>query len=186
MEQNILISNTTEITKKDFQNVAKYRKFTPTNIVVFVITFLFGIELICKYSPYLFHHLRGDYVLNTRSIIIAVTYVLFGIFFMIWGFIWMRIRYAFYFKRNRYSLMRTYNFTDEGIESVINTKALDEQCKFRYGAMDGYFQKDDAIYVRVLFGRQKMFLIIHDDGYTVGSKEEAISILEKNNIRELK
>lgn len=185
MEQSIIISNTTEVTKKDFKNVAKFRKFGPINIVVFVLTFLLGIELVYKYSPYLFHHLRGDYVLDTKSIFIAVIYVALGLFFVIWGFVWMKIRYAIYFRRNKQLRNRIYNFTDEGIETIINTQAINEQCIFKYGAMDGYHQRDNAIYVRLKVGKQKMYLIIHDDGYTVGSKEEAIAVLEKNDVKEL-
>lgn len=78
---------------------------------------------------------------------------------------------------------REFTFTEEGVEAVTSSAAIENKTKYSYDIITEYYAGDDSVYIMMEKGKQRIFMPVHDDGYTEGSKEELISLLESRNVR---
>ena len=83
------------------------------------------------------------------------------------------------------SLFTSEFFEDHLISKVTNNES-DTESRLSYSLIDTYYEKNNAMYIKLKNKPQKTFLILHDDSYLEGTKEELILLLEKKQIRRSK
>ena len=77
----------------------------------------------------------------------------------------------------------TLEFFEDHLISKLTNNECDTESRFSYSLIDTYYEKNNAIYIKLKNKSQKTFLILHDDSYLEGTKEELILLLEKKQIR---
>lgn len=77
----------------------------------------------------------------------------------------------------------TFEFFEDHLISKLTNNEYDTESRFSYSLIDTYYKGNNAIYIKLKNKSQKTFLILHDDSYLEGTKEELILLLEKKQIR---
>ncbi len=80
----------------------------------------------------------------------------------------------------------TLEFFEDHLISKLTNNECDTESRFSYSLIDTYYKGNNAIYIKLKNKSQKTFLILHDDSYLEGTKEELILLLEKKQIRRSK
>lgn len=177
-----MISNTTTITKKDYQSLKRFRRFSVRSVLFSLIQLTCGGYLVYMFCPIIYHLLTRHYYLSVISIVQTVTFTVLGLVFIFAGIFSERFRSNMLYKRAKSVAKRTYNFTDEGIETIVRSELMEQQDLFKYELMTRYYEMNNSLYIKLKIEKQKLFLIIHNDGYTSGSKEEVVALLESKGI----
>ncbi len=76
-------------------------------------------------------------------------------------------------------------FGEESIVGRFVNGGVGGENRFAYSVVDGYEARNNAVYIRLMVEKSKEFLILHDDAYLEGSKEELIEFLEGKGIKSL-
>jgi len=53
---------------------------------------------------------------------------------------------------------------------------------FKFESMSAFYDLNESLYIELSISKRKLYLIIHDDGYTQGSKDKVITLLEEKGI----
>lgn len=175
-----MISNTTTLTKKDFYSLESYR--IPSAIPMWIVMFLGGGYILYNFAPYIYYILSDNYIVDSHSAVIAVIFTLIGTAFVLFGIFYLRIISLVTYKRSADSLKRSYRFLDEGIEVIAETEKINQQCIFKYESLCSFREVNDSVLIQLNVSKRPLFLILHDDGYTSGTKEEVLALLESKGI----
>lgn len=79
---------------------------------------------------------------------------------------------------------RFYTLDETGITVHHDSTGLITQTKYPYENAECFWAADNAVYLRVCGEekKQKRYMCFHDDGYSEGSREELLRLLEERNI----
>lgn len=81
---------------------------------------------------------------------------------------------------------RVTQFEENNVLGYLDGKDMSANNTMEYKLLTGYFEKNDAIYIRALIGKSNSYFILHNDSYVEGSREEAISFLESKGVHKVK
>lgn len=82
-------------------------------------------------------------------------------------------------------------------ESIVIRVAYEEDCgethteyscktHAEYSCVEWYLEGEDVVYIRIMFNKSPSYIVLYDDAYIEGSREELIRFLEERNIKRLK
>ncbi len=82
-------------------------------------------------------------------------------------------------------------------ESIVIRAAYKEDCSethteysgkthVEYSCVEWYLEGENVVYIRIMFNKSPSYIILYDDAYIEGSREELIRFLEERNIKRLK
>ena len=187
-----MIKNRTRYTEDDIRlicgNIKINKKFVKKTVISLIIDFLFVIY--CVYLCFRFS--SGEWFLSIGNlgcliILASLIFACYNIYKSIFGII--------SYKKNR--LNRIINNSDIDMERYME---LSEKCivvttekngvvndrKFGCELVKGYLQTRDSIYIKtVLNDQQEVYIILHNDGYIEGSKNETLEYLKKLGVNEV-
>ena len=144
--------------------------------------FASGGYIIHLFYPFLCKLLSGHHNMSFGTIVATIVFPVIGVVIILEGIFFERINSNLKYKRSKSVALRTYNFTDDGIETIVNTEYMNQQDFYKYDLMTGYYEMNNSLYIKLAIDKQKFYLIIHNYGYTSGSKEEVIALLESKGI----
>ena len=79
---------------------------------------------------------------------------------------------------------RTYTCDETGISAHHTYAGSDVTNRFAYPNTDCCYAASGAVYLRLHSEKkQKFYMCLHDDGYSAGSREELLRLLESKGIR---
>lgn len=177
-----MIENNSVLNKKDFIEVAKFRKFSPMNIVLSLFYIGMGIYLLSTIRL-----LLPAFVLMFPQVSISLTlstfgFPLFGLLFIIYGLCHVRFGGYLLYKKNKFSLSRNIKFTEEEVTVEAQGKGMGQHNSFEYSSFTHYYERNNSLFIEIAAEKQRLYLIVHDDGYVSGSKEDAIRLLESKGV----
>lgn len=178
-----MIENRTTLSKKDFQSIASLRAFSARSLFLSILFFAAGCYILSIMGKYAIQFFQGAEFDSLKTAVTVFVSCAAGIIFIIYAFLHNRVVANASYKRNIAALERIYQFTNEGVNVSVLAGGIDQKSLFKYSSMLEFFEKNDSIYIKVLFGKQKMYLIMHNNGYIAGAKNDAIAVLEANGVK---
>lgn len=87
-------------------------------------------------------------------------------------------------KAKSLTVPRLYTFDETGITVQHSAGGVSTEAKYAYENADCFWAADSAVYLRVngQEKKQKCYMCFHDDGYSEGSRDELIRLLEDRHI----
>ena len=83
----------------------------------------------------------------------------------------------------RCSEERTFTFGDSTADVSYVSDGVEYIKKYGYDKLTKLYVGDDRIYAVMRTNNNDIYMPVHDDGYTEGSKEELIAFLEKHGVK---
>lgn|GEM_PF-2641122 len=78
---------------------------------------------------------------------------------------------------------RIFSFGDDSVEVLNRTEETENRTKYIYDNLSRLYVKSDRLYAVMKLKDCDVYFPVHDDGYTEGSKEELIALIESRGIR---
>lgn len=178
----MIIENNSVLHKKDFIEVAKFGRFKPRNIFLFLLYLGMGIYLISTLRLYL-----PAFVLMFPQVSVGLTlctfvFPLFGIAFILYGFLRIRLGGCLLYKKNKFLLSRNIKFNEEEVTVISQGNGMEQHSSFEYSSFTHYYERNNALFIEIAIEKHRLYLVVHDDGYVSGSKDEAVRILESKGV----
>lgn len=89
-----------------------------------------------------------------------------------------------YKKSDRTSVIRI-EFEEEGVVAKQSQQGVSAEMRYAYSIMDGYIEKSNAVYIKLNLYKSKYYLVLDDDAYLKGNREELVTFLESKEIKHL-
>lgn len=77
---------------------------------------------------------------------------------------------------------RTYEFSEDGVTVRLSLNGVEADERYAFSIMDGYFERNGAIYIRLTVDKLQRFLAVHNDTYYEGSREDLATLLESRGV----
>ncbi len=169
--------------KEDYLYIAKTGRWSGENLVVYLLEILCGIAIINELLPmlkavFLYHqsYSAKEMILMWLALVVALGCMatpFLSPYFVAWK---LHRRY----KKN--SSTQELFWGEEEVLSKAFREGISAESHIAYSVMDRYFEKNEAIYIRLKSEKAKLYLVVRDDGYLEGSKAELLALLEGKGI----
>ena len=85
------------------------------------------------------------------------------------------------------SVPRCYTLDDTGIAVQYSANGVDTNAKYAFRNVECFWTANGAVFIRVTGQekKQKRYMVLHDDGYSAGSRTELLTLLESKGIRNM-
>lgn len=182
-----MIINKTILNKKDIEFLCSDKHSHFSFFVVKFFMLIIGI-LFLRYSCIIIylkisrHPLSLDLPENDPMVYFSL---IIGLFFIFVAFS-KQIAVSISLKSTIMKSLFTSEFFEDHLISKVTNNESDTESRLSYSLIDTYYEKNNAMYIKLKNKPQKTFLILHDDSYLEGTKEELILLLEKKQIRRSK
>lgn len=81
-----------------------------------------------------------------------------------------------------FGMMIRTAFDGDTITSYRSTVGTDTESHYALNLLEGYTEQNGSLYLWLRTENQIKFMVLHDNGYTEGTKAELIALLQKNSI----
>ena len=78
---------------------------------------------------------------------------------------------------------RVFTFGEDSVEVLNRTGEAEYRTNYSYDKLHRLYVMSDRLYAVMRLKVNDIYIPVHDNGYTEGSKEELISLLESHNVR---
>ena len=181
-------NNTSRYSKKDFLYVTKSTFWNRRTILFAAVEFILGLFTLIQIWPwwkalYFF----GYQIFSAKDMLFLIFCSGVSLLIIACPFLMPYHLSISYYRKQAASKEKSAEI-EFGEESIIGRFANEGVCgenRFGYSVVDGYEARNNAVYIRLMVGKSKEFLILHDDAYLEGSKEELIEFLEGKGIKSL-
>ena len=182
-------NNTAVYSKKDVIYVMTksfYRNWR--NILFGAAEIILGLITLIEISPWLRAlYIYGHNIFSAKDMCFLIFFSGAGLFFIAFPFFYPYLLSMKVYRKEATRKRKSLEI-EFGEESIIARFANEGVCgenRYEYSAVDGYVERNHAVYIRLMIEKSKSYLILHDDAYSEGNKEELIRFLEEKSIRNL-
>lgn len=169
--------------KEDYLYIAKSGRWSGENLVVYILEILCGIAIIHEILPMMKAIVLYHLIYDIKDMV-----YMWLVFFVALGCIatpFLSPYFVAWKLSRRYKKSRSTQelfWGEEEVLSKTSREGISEESHIAYTVMDRYFEKNEAIYIRLKSEKAKLYLVVRDDGYLEGSKEELLELLEGKGI----
>ncbi len=181
-------NNTSRYSKKDVLYVTKSTFWNRRNILFAAVECILGLFTLIQIWPwwkalYFF----GYQIFSAKDMLFLIFFSGAGLFFIALPFFMPYQLSIRYYRKQAASKEKSVEieFGEESIVGRFVNGGVGGENRFAYSVVDGYEARNNAVYIRLMVEKSKEFLILHDDAYLEGSKEELIEFLEGKGIKSL-
>lgn len=184
-----MIVNNTTYTEEDmafiYSSIPKKKKadlYRIVSLLIDVFMIFWGIHCISMFGEY-----DKRYIPFWFPLFIALLFILPV------SSIWKAVKRAIERKKSsrnlnaerlkRCSEKRTFTFGDSTADVSYVSDGVEYIKKYSYDKLTRLCVGDDRIYAVMRTNNNDIYMPVHDDGYTEGSKEELIALLEKHGVK---
>ncbi len=178
-----MIVNQTAMNKQDIDFLNALLRKRPFLIILRILAFLLGTVWFLSGSAGLFFLIR-DRDGKPSFWIYASLLFIGGLLLLLHVFFPRAIARRKSMKHPSLFAPRTYTFDEAGISAHHTYEGSDVTNRFVYPNTECCYAEAGTVYLR-LHGekKQKFYMCLHDDGYSAGSREELLRLLESKGIR---
>ncbi|MBR3229872.1 MAG: hypothetical protein IKF91_03495 [Bacilli bacterium] len=164
-----MIKNETKITKKNVEFITNiYFKESKLIIIYRLFVFLFGLWLVLS-------------TINDSTIYMKLLFLTVGIIAIYFSTIGIKkIFVNNRIKKSKIDIPRIIQIDDKKIDIEMMSKNIQAKNTINFEIIKKYYENDNNIYILL---NDSNYIVINNNGYKKGTKEELIKILEKNKIK---
>ena len=78
---------------------------------------------------------------------------------------------------------RVFTFGEDSVEVLNRTEGVEYRSDYSYDNLHRLYVRADRLYAVMRLQKNDVYMPVHDSGYTEGSKEELIALLDSHNVR---
>ncbi len=175
-----MIKNTTVLSKKDLEFAAKQRLKTPATAVMLTVIAVCGILLLFLGGKTAASMSNSD---KTAGKIFMILFCFAaGALFIGFVLFFGKFKTAMALKQPSVRAPREYEFSDDSVLCRIAADGVNAEECYSYSKIDKVFEANGALYLRFKLDNRRMFIAVHNDSYTEGSKAELAELLESKGV----
>lgn len=187
IEADSMIVNKTKYTEKDFDFVysrgkhsTKYYFKLSTSLIFDFFALIYSLYLIRRVLKY-----KAHLVLTPLSFLLIGLVVYSAVRTIYRTLTRKKSTIDSWVKRETICTDRTMTFVEDGVIVSSVKNGLITDTKYGFNLVKGYTSTEDCLYIRtVLTDNREIYLILHDNCYTEGSKAEATARLKAFGVPE--
>ncbi|MDE7251799.1 MAG: hypothetical protein K2O32_02485 [Acetatifactor sp.] len=184
-----MIRNTYVLSKKDAIFISKSEYYNLRNlrsILAGAVEVILGIALLIYFFPWwkaVFVYRQLVSAQDMFWLLVSLIVGWMSIILPFWMPIWRALRfYKFQVDKKHFPEIE---LREDGIVVKQSVEGAFSERHFEYSLLDGYVEKNHAVYIRITMQESKGYLVLHDDTYLEGSKAELLELFERKNIKQL-
>ncbi|MCM1164444.1 MAG: hypothetical protein NC299_00120 [Lachnospiraceae bacterium] len=118
---------------------------------------------------------------SVNAVTVAAAFVM-GALFIAWSVCFNKTAVLRAMRVPSLKAPRTYEFSDKDVLCRLSLNGVDAEERYAYSIMDGFFERNNAIYIRLNVDNRQRFLVVHNDAYSDGSSAELAALLESRGV----
>ncbi len=184
-----MIKNTIVLSKKDAIFISKTVYFNLRNlrfILSVAVEVILGIALLIYFFPWWKAVFVYRQLVSAQDMFWLLAGLIVGWICISYP-IWMPILCALHFYKFQVD-KKHFPEIELGEDGIVVKKSVEgafSERHFEYSLLDGYMEKNHAVYIIITVQKSREYYVIHDDTYLEGSKAELLKLFERKNIKRL-
>lgn len=181
-----MIVNQTSPNEADTDFIRAQLRKRPGVIVARIVVMIFTVYMVCVggFGLYLHFFRQKQTALN---IFLSLVILIWGLYLLYRNIFLKQLTRRGDRKLKSVFAQRTYTVDENGFTVQHSINGVNSCSQYAFENAECYWVTAGVIYLRVIGveKKQKLYMCFHDDGYTEGSREELIALLESKGILQM-